>query len=302
MIVALGVDRRQQVGAAGVSQPLHSGLDLALIASDRPAAAAGVFTRSTVVGAPVELSRRHLRSPRARVIVANSGCSNVAMGARGRRDARSMAEAAARATGVPPSQVLVASTGVIGEPLPIARVRRGIRGAAAAEQLYDFKSFGNVRLLHFADCHAQLLPIYYREPSVNLGVGPARGHAPHLVGDALLTKFGIASGSARGAIIGAAIGGAAGAAIGGVMDAQAEDLQDKLPNAQVERVGEGIQITFDSGILFDVNQSMLRGAAQQNLTDLAASLEEYEGTDVLVVGHTDSTGEALPKPWSRLPR
>ena len=58
---------------------------------------------------------------------------------------------------------------------------------------------------------------------------------------------GLASGSARGAIIGAAIGGAAGAAIGGVMDAQAEDLQDKLPNATVERVGEGIQITFDSG-------------------------------------------------------
>ena len=59
---------------------------------------------------------------------------------------------------------------------------------------------------------------------------------------------GIASGSARGAIIGAAIGGAAGAAIGGIMDAQAEDLQDKLTNAQVERVGEGIHITFDSGI------------------------------------------------------
>jgi outer membrane protein OmpA-like peptidoglycan-associated protein len=101
---------------------------------------------------------------------------------------------------------------------------------------------------------------------------------------------GLASGSARGAIIGAAIGGAAGAAIGGVMDAQAEDLQDKLPNAKVERLGEGIQITFDSGILFDVNSSTLRSAAQQNLTDLVRSLEEYEGTDVLVVGHTDSTG------------
>ena len=101
---------------------------------------------------------------------------------------------------------------------------------------------------------------------------------------------GLASGSARGAIIGAAIGGAAGAAIGGIMDAQAEDLQDKLPNAKVERVGEGIQITFDSGILFDVNSSTLRSAAQQNLTDLVRSLEEYEGTDVLVVGHTDSTG------------
>ena len=103
---------------------------------------------------------------------------------------------------------------------------------------------------------------------------------------------GLASGSARGAIIGAAIGGAAGAAIGGVMDSQAEDLQDKLPNAKVERVGEGIQVTFDSGILFDVNKALLRSAAQQNLSDLVASLEEYEGTDVLVVGHTDATGEA----------
>ena len=103
---------------------------------------------------------------------------------------------------------------------------------------------------------------------------------------------GLASGSARGAIIGAAIGGAAGAAIGGVMDAQAEDLQDKLPNAVVERVGEGIQITFDSGILFDVNSSNLRMAAQGNLNELARSLQDYEGTDVLVVGHTDSTGEA----------
>jgi outer membrane protein OmpA-like peptidoglycan-associated protein len=103
---------------------------------------------------------------------------------------------------------------------------------------------------------------------------------------------GIASGSARGAIVGAAIGGAAGAAIGAVMDSQAEDLQDKLPNARVERVGEGIAVTFDSGILFAVNQSTLQPAGQQNLRDLVASLEEYEGTEVLVVGHTDSTGTA----------
>lgn len=101
---------------------------------------------------------------------------------------------------------------------------------------------------------------------------------------------GVASGSARGAILGAVIGGAAGAAIGGVMDAQAEDLQDKLPNAEVVRVGEGIQITFDSGILFDVGQADLRPAAQQNLSDLVASLQDYEGTDVVVFGHTDSTG------------
>jgi outer membrane protein OmpA-like peptidoglycan-associated protein len=91
--------------------------------------------------------------------------------------------------------------------------------------------------------------------------------------------------------VGAAIGGAAGAAVGAVMDSQAEDLQDRLPNARVERVGEGIAVTFDSGILFAVNQATLQPAGQQNLRDLVASLEEYEGTEVLVVGHTDSTGE-----------
>lgn len=66
------------------------GLDLMLIASDVPAAAAGVFTRSTVVGAPVTLSRERVRRGRARAIVANSGCSNVAMGVRGLADARAM--------------------------------------------------------------------------------------------------------------------------------------------------------------------------------------------------------------------
>lgn len=101
---------------------------------------------------------------------------------------------------------------------------------------------------------------------------------------------GLTSGTARGAIIGAAVGGAAGAAIGAVMDSQAEDLQDKLPNARVERVGEGIAVTFDSGILFGFDSSTLQSAGQQNLRDLAASLEEYEGTEVLVVGHTDSVG------------
>jgi len=63
------------------------------------------------------------------------------------------------------------------------------------EALYDIPAFGNVSLLHFTDCHAQLLPIYYREPSINLGVGSSEGQVPHLVGDALLHRFGIAPGS-----------------------------------------------------------------------------------------------------------
>jgi outer membrane protein OmpA-like peptidoglycan-associated protein len=121
--------------------------------------------------------------------------------------------------------------------------------------------------------------------STNLGTGALGGAAAGAV------IGGLASGSVRGAIVGAAVGGAAGAAIGAVMDAQADDLQDKLPNARVERLGEGIAVTFDSGILFAVNSSVLQTAGQQNLRDLAASLDEYEGTEVLVVGHTDSTGE-----------
>ena len=64
-----------------------------------------------------------------------------------------------------------------------------------ADSLYDIPAFGNVSLLHFTDCHAQLLPIYYREPSINLGVGRAEGQVPHLVGKALLQKFGFSRAS-----------------------------------------------------------------------------------------------------------
>jgi outer membrane protein OmpA-like peptidoglycan-associated protein len=100
----------------------------------------------------------------------------------------------------------------------------------------------------------------------------------------------IADNTAKGAILGAVIGGAAGAAIGRVMDQQAEDLQDQLSDATVERVGEGIQVTFASGILFDVDSDALRAEARSNLQQLAESLKDYDGTSVLVVGHTDSTG------------
>jgi len=109
-----------------------SGRDLALIWSDLPATAAGVFTRSTVVGAPVTVSRELVRRGRARGVVVNSGVSNVAMGVRGVRDARAMVRAAERAVGAAEAEMLVASTGVIGVPLPLGTIRAGIRAAAAA--------------------------------------------------------------------------------------------------------------------------------------------------------------------------
>jgi len=66
--------------------------------------------------------------------------------------------------------------------------------AGKGDSLYELKRFGNVHLLHFTDCHAQLMPIHFREPSVNLGIGGALGKAPHLVGEHLLKTFGIKSG------------------------------------------------------------------------------------------------------------
>jgi len=100
--------------------------DVGLLLARRPCVATALFTTNRVCGAPVTVSREHLANRRAQAIVVNSGCSNVAMGARGVEDARSMARAAGEHLGVPEQDVLVASTGVIARPLPLDRVRQGI--------------------------------------------------------------------------------------------------------------------------------------------------------------------------------
>ena len=74
---------------------------------------------------------------------------------------------------------------------------RDLLATTGGERFYDVPRFGNVHLLHFTDCHAQLMPIWFREPSVNLGIGAARGRAPHLVGEHLLKAYGIKPGSAE---------------------------------------------------------------------------------------------------------
>jgi outer membrane protein OmpA-like peptidoglycan-associated protein len=96
--------------------------------------------------------------------------------------------------------------------------------------------------------------------------------------------------TARGAIIGAVVGGAAGAIIGHRMDAQAEQLARELEGAQVSRVGEGIAVTFDSGILFPFDSAELTSEARSNLRKLADSLQAEARTNVMIVGHTDSDG------------
>jgi len=111
-------------------------------------------------------------------------------------------------------------------------------------------------------------------------------------GGALGAVVGNATGStARGAIIGAAVGGAAGAIIGSRMNDRAETLERELDNATIERVGEGILVTFDSGILFGFDSSSLRAEARNNLSDLAQVLaEDSDDYELLVAGHTDASG------------
>jgi len=141
MIVAVknaiggGVTTPQGFRAAGVSAGIKSrGLDLALLVSDPPATAAAVFTVNRAQAAPVLVSREHLQRSggTARAIVVNSGCANACTGDEGVQVARDMASETARLVGCPIEQVLVASTGVIGVALPIARVMTGLPIAFAA--------------------------------------------------------------------------------------------------------------------------------------------------------------------------
>jgi glutamate N-acetyltransferase/amino-acid N-acetyltransferase len=106
--------------------------DLALLVSDGPASAAGLFTTNRVQAAPVKLCRERVARGVARAIVVNSGNANACTGSRGAADAERMAALAARAAGVAPEEVLVCSTGTIGIPLPIDRIEAGIAAAAAA--------------------------------------------------------------------------------------------------------------------------------------------------------------------------
>jgi hypothetical protein len=119
--------------AAGIACGIKPGRpDLALIAADHSCAAAGVFTTNFAPAAPVTLSRRNMASGRARAVVANAGCANAATGAQGMEDARRMAALVAAGLGCAPEEIVVASTGVIGVPLPMEKVSAGILLALAA--------------------------------------------------------------------------------------------------------------------------------------------------------------------------
>lgn len=110
-------------------------------------------------------------------------------------------------------------------------------------------------------------------------------------GGAAGAVVGNATGSTvRGAIIGAVVGGTAGAVIGHQMDQHAKQLAYDLPGAHVQRIGEGIAVTFPDGLLFPFDSDQLHSEARENMRQFAASLVQYPNTRTLVVGHTDSDG------------
>jgi len=110
-------------------------------------------------------------------------------------------------------------------------------------------------------------------------------------GGAMGAVIGKATGNtALGAIIGATVGGATGAVIGNQMDKQAEEIKKTVPDAKVERVGEGIVVEFSSNVLFGFDKSGLTADAKKNLDKLVTVLGTYPDTDIEVQGHTDSKG------------
>ncbi|MDD4923146.1 MAG: OmpA family protein [Bacteroidales bacterium] len=106
--------------------------------------------------------------------------------------------------------------------------------------------------------------------------------------------------TAVGAIAGAAVGGTTGTLIGKKMDKQAAELESKLgQNAAVERIGEGIKVTFESGILFNTGKADLSASSKTALTKFSQTLIDYPDTDVMIYGHTDNTGsDAINQPLS----
>jgi glutamate N-acetyltransferase/amino-acid N-acetyltransferase len=135
---------------AGVHCGIKSGktLDLGVVYSDRPATGAAVFTQNRAAAAPVKLSKAQLKKSggRVRAIVVNSGNANAITGAQGKKDAKVMAKTTAAALAVDPKEVLVASTGVIGVPMPMDQVERGIEAAGKSHTGGGFRRFAKAIL------------------------------------------------------------------------------------------------------------------------------------------------------------
>ncbi len=96
-----------------------------------------------------------------------------------------------------------------------------------------------------------------------------------------------------GAVIGGVVGGTAGVLIGNKMDKQAQEIENEIPGIEVERVDDAIVVTFEdgSGVYFDTNKYNINTASQETLNKISGIFQEYGDTNILVIGHTDSTGD-----------
>jgi outer membrane protein OmpA-like peptidoglycan-associated protein len=121
------------------------------------------------------------------------------------------------------------------------------------------------------------------------GIGAAAGS---ILGAVIGNNVGNGKNSELGAILGGVIGGVAGGVIGNKMDKQAREIEEALPGAQVERVGEGIMLTLgENAVRFNTNKSTLSATAKANLEKLVPVLNNYENTNIVIYGYTDSTGK-----------
>jgi len=113
-----------------------------------------------------------------------------------------------------------------------------------------------------------------------------------VIGGIIGNNVGKKGNTALGAIIGAVVGGVAGGYIGDRMDRQAERIEEEIPGAEVTRVGEGINVTFneEAGVYFDTSKSNVKGTSATTLDKLVGIFKEYPNSDILVEGHTDSAG------------
>src|SRR5271170_947128 len=121
--------------AAGIKQA--GGLDVGLLWSDSPATTAAIFTQNSILAAPVQLSKLHNQDHQVRAIVVNSGNANCMTGEEGKKHAQQMTQDAAKLLNIDMNGVLVASTGIIGRPLPIDRVQSGIKSAFGSQSSAD---------------------------------------------------------------------------------------------------------------------------------------------------------------------
>ncbi len=136
------------------------------------------------------------------------------------------------------------------------------------------------------------LVIVFTNACASLNTSKEKGAVIGAAGGAVAgAVVGKATGStARGAIIGAAVGGAAGAIIGHQMDQKAKEIKGTVAGADVTRVGEGLVVTFDSGLMFDFDSDVLRVESKKNLDNLASNLNSFGDSKLMLIGHTDDRG------------